>query len=619
MLLDILEAYDSPAEHWGNEPADDGNTPLNDPTGHDPSSVHSENDPTAENNTSLDDHVTSDYSSSVHSEDELEGVNRRVHRVSSDDSSSLYSNNDSGVAGPTNPFTEKPAARVVSPSLGFSDSSAEAAQEHDSPTLGHFDESELPRAPTPAQYYPIAPLPQRPNWAAVPARPRASTPTPTPALAYMTLPPQADWAPVVPRLSALHHPGKTPLATPLPPAIPPRKRRSLTGKEMSAIAKRADAALETRQLPTGSTKTGQTIRASPTSPDSKAPGPVPECPRVDRVQDSEGSAFSGHTPTPQLVSGTQSQLETTPTRSHAGPSNGNFQLTANKRSRNIAPDRATYRVTNTNQENGAARQDPSFSPQPESIPFSIAPLPAPSALVQRIPTPLGFLHAASASRESLADSDVSTWHPAPTHARISSGRDSPGPHADASERHASLREILRDREQIVQASERLRSMGSGYATQRAAHRASKSADLRTDFGPGFAIVDTASGNGVVRADHPSHQETSTAPKASFKEKIRGLKKGTAKITGMLKLRKSSKNTREDKAPEGSLDMTSLESGRKTPELMKKVRSIPSLARLRQRSHMDLRKAGRDGDVPPVPAIPLRHRKTSAQVAGERGV
>lgn len=607
MLLGILAAYDSHDEHWNDEPADDGNTPLIDTTGHDPSSVHSDDVPAAENETPLDDHVTPDYSSSVHSEDELEGVNRRVHRVSSDDSSSLYSNNDPGVAGSTNPFTEGSASLAVSPSLGFNDSSADATQEHDSPTLGHYDEHELPQAHTPAQYYPSAPLPQRPDWAAVPPRPRVSTPTPAPSLAYMAFPPPADWTPVVPRLSAPHHSDETPPATPLLPAIPPRKRPSLTGEEMSVIAKRADAAQET----------GQAIHGSPTTPDSKAPGLVPECRRVDRDQGSEGSAFSACTSTPRLVSATQSQFETSPTRSHVGPSTGTFQLTASKRRRNVAPDRATYRATSTYQENGTAPQDSAISPQPERIPSTAAPLPSTSALIQRIPTPLGFLHAASASRESLAESDVSTWHPAPIHTRIPNA-DSPGPNTDASERHASLRETLRGREEIVQASERLRSMGSGYATQRAAHRASKSADLSTDFGPGFMAVDTASGNGIVRADHPSHQDASSTPKASFKEKMRGLKKGTTKITGMLKLRKSSKNMRGDKAPEGSLDMTSLESGRKTPGLMKKVRSIPSLARLRQRSHMDLRKAGRDGDVPPVPAIPLRHRKTSAQVAGERG-
>lgn len=267
----------------------------------------------------------------------------------------------------------------------------------------------------------------------------------------------------------------------------------------------------------------------------------------------------------------------------------------------MGPDRATYRVTYTDQENGTEPQDLSISPQPVTIPSRVAPLSAPSGLTQRIPTPLGFSLAASASRESLADSDVSIWHPVPIHVRTPNA-DSPGPHTDASERHASLREILRDRE-MVPASERLQSMVSSYSTQRAVQRPYKSADMSNDFGPGFAVVESASGNGIVRADHPSHQDASPTPKASFKDKMRGLKKGTAKITGMLKLRKSSKNMREDK----------------TPGLMNQVRSIPSLARLRQRSYMDLRKAEQNEDVPPVPAIPLRHRKTSAQVAGEREV
>lgn len=577
----------------------------------------------------------------MYSEDELEDVGRRVYRVSSDDSSSLYSNNEPGVAASTNPFTGNSAPRAVSPSLGFEGFTDEPAQDPPPTLVYHRDEPELlwarsletssttPRnasssgtiinSPQPSRPRALTPAPpQLCGWAAVlPRRPRGSTPTPTPA-PNRALPQQVDWTPVKPRLSAPPHPDRAPPATPLPPAIPSRKRPSLTGEEMSTIVKRADATLETRQLSTGNIPGGQAIQGSSTSPDSKAPELVPECLRVNRVRDSEGPALTGYG-TPQLVSATRSQFEIMPTQFHDGPSTEHIQFTANRRRRNHAPDLATYRDTSMDQETGLTRQDFSFSPQSERMSSPAAPLPTPhdarSELAQRVPAPAEFAHPSSASRETLASSDVSTWHPASIrgHSNDSGVLD---PDTNKSGKHAST--LTQDQESITQASERLREMGSGYATQRAEHRPAKSTDISEDFGSGFAVVDSASGNGVVRADHPSYQEASKPPKASFKEKMRGLRRGTAKITGMLKLRKSSKDMRKDsRTPDGSLDKTSMESGRKTPGLMKKVRSIPSFARLRQRSHMDLRKTGEDGNAPPVPAIPLRHRKTSAQVAGER--
>lgn len=570
-MQDILAEYDSPLPHWSNEPEDEGDTPPNDVAGHNPSSVHFDNEPSVGNDTPLDNDNVSDYSSSVYSEVEIEGVSRRVYRVSSDDSSSLYSNNEPGVAGSTNPFTEESAHRHVSPLQGFNDSSAEDTEGDHLSTPGHNDEPELPRAPTAAQYYSSAPIPQHPDWIAAPSRPRVSTPTPTPVPAYITFPQQTDWTPVLPRLSAALLPDRTAPATPLPPAIPPRKRPCLTGEEMFAIVKQADAVLETRQLSTGNIG-GQAIQAS--------------------------------------------------TQPHAELINENFQLAANKRRRNIAPDRATYRIMSMDQETEAAQQSlpSSFKSDSLSSPASqLIPGDAHNASTQRVPTPSGFPNPASASRESLADSDVSIWHPAPIQVPTWNRSAVFGP-AQTIEKQAST--TMQDREDMTQASERLREMGSGYSPQRTAYRPSKSADMSNEFCPGIVAMDSASGNGFVRADHPSYQDASRnpPPKPSFKEKMRSLKKGTAKITDILKLRKSSKEIqKENKTPEDSLDMTLVDSGRKTPGLLKKVRSIPSLSRLRQRSHVNIRKATQNGDVPPVPVIPLRHRKTSAQVAGERGL
>lgn len=630
------------------------------------SSVHLINEPLPESNAGIANQVTPEWSSSVYSSDEDDDVKkshgRHIYRVSSDDASSIYSNNEPGVAGSAGPWEDDDGIpRPVSPTLGIYDQAVAggSAPANRHPTLGYYDiksaqsQALMPTIDASQENRPANGLSRNTSFGSIvreackeyhdspasnaypPAahgrdafmmsgalHARATAPSrqvsgnsasssgtvinysrkghlfTAPAMSphlppNAPLPPPPDWKPVTrTRSPYVPLPPKRP-APAIPseaaakPAIPLRKRPSLTNEELNAVIKRADAAHESSvstQLNAHSTtnniRVDKSFQVSRTSSDFQLPDLVPQALRVrPKIHDETSFVPGGRQPAPKLASTSASQLDMAPPQAGVHGYGNEGQ---------------SLRQMDIDYENQVSHHDFSSSSEIESMPAHQNTHNARLA-VQRAPTPAMFADADSPASRHTTSSGMTLWPQVNAYAPAGSVSFSTSKTYD----EHSEREMQEDREVIVQASERLRAMGSRYFTQRAV-RPSTSKDESADFGPGFGSVQSPSGTKLLREDHPA---LSSAPSTSPK----GFKGKMQKVAEKLKLRKSSKNLRAEKKVAKKASKSSLGSLYNSAK-SSKGRSTTSLAIIRQRSQAELVVPN---EVPPVPAIPLRHRKTFA--------
>lgn len=671
--------------------------------------------PSPEDIVSADDNATPGWSSSVYSVDEDQEANpRRIYRVSSDDASSVYSNDESGVASAVGPAGDDEIARPVSPIMGLFEQTMAASRRGNNAAalgagnmatqshgvssagamqLGHpmtdasrntsFGSiirqacSEDRDAPSSNAYPPAAhgrynmitpAIRQTANNRQASGQSAASSsrvanysrkgkvniamepPYPPPS---GPLPPTPDWKPVTARRPAYvpPPPKRVPPSVPAPPVIPLRKRPSLTSEELDTIAKKAGSALQTRVLAKPeSFASGSNFRAekpihdSRTSPDFKVPDLVPEGLRIRKSRnDGTPPRLGQQEPRPLLATASTTQFDTA--RTQAG-----FRGYGNSRHPLATPSGSRIRPSTSQ----AQQIRPSAS---QVMPLSKENLDHIEQAYQRSlqfqrDNPLGqpSLHTSFNLYETIEDFSVPTYGSMPTKSNIHDGRmgtnraptpacfaDSESPIQSDTKSTASalytpaivnaaggasfkttkaheeytMQQMLKDREEVIVASARLRAMGSGYFTQRATQRPKTPKVETTGPCPAPKSVEPVSESRPARADSPALVPRPASPTKGFKGKMQ-------KVAEKLKLRKSSKNLREIKQTDTKASKASKASlGSSHDSKSHKGRSTPSLPLTRQRSGAELMVSEED-EIPPVPAIPLRHRKEFKQMEKGKG-
>lgn len=166
-------------------------------------------------------------------------------------------------------------------------------------------------------------------------------------------------------------------------------------------------------------------------------------------------------------------------------------------------------------------------------------------------------------------------------------------------------ELQKDRERIIEANERLCAMGRGYSTQRASyHPAAAKGDNGNLEGRSKTTITSGS-------DGLTAEAKSTSSNLPVAADPKGIKGKMHKVASKLKLRKSSGNMREVKKARKAISKASISYPHDPAEMPDGKLTSPSQAIGRQRSAADFMVS--DDVIPPVPAIPLRHRKTFAQM------
>ena len=181
------------------------------------------------------------------------------------------------------------------------------------------------------------------------------------------------------------------------------------------------------------------------------------------------------------------------------------------------------------------------------------------------------------------------------------------------ERHTGNmdQELQDDREKVIEVNERLCAMGRGYSTQRASYHPAAAKCDNGNFEARFKTTITSGSDGLTAE---AKSTTSNLPVAADPKGIKGK---MHKVASKLKLRKSSGNMRDVKKARKAISKASISYPHNPAEMPDGKVTSPSQAIGRQRSAADF--AVSDDLIPPVPTIPLRHRKTFAQMEeGQEG-
>lgn len=658
------------------------------------------------------------WTSSVSSMDGDEEANkaRRIYRVSSDDASSVYSNDESGVVSMAGLTDDRDVTRPISPIMGlFEQTMAATRRGNDSAPVGTSNMATQTRGASSTgamqENHPMTDASRNTSFGSIirqacsegrdalsynayppAARGRHNFVAPT-ALQQIAqnrhvsgksgvsngtvanysrrgllrvatespyppptgpLPPTPDWKPVTARRQPYipPPPERTPPSVPAPPEIPLRKRPSLTNEELDILGKKAGHALQTRFMmeqsesfaSAGNLRPEKPLHGSRTSADFKVPDLVPEGLHVRKGRTDETRLRSGRqAPQPQLASAITAQFDTARTQADfRGHGNSRPPLAFQGESR-IRP---------------SASQGQQIRPSAsQAMPLNKANLDHMQLAYQRSqqlrPTfswGQSSLHTSINVYETTEDFSVSRHGDVPTKSNVHNGRTAANPpptpatfadtesptqrdtkgtaptlytpaivrpgapagglsfrSTEAHEKY-TMEQMLKDREEVVAASARLRDMGSGYFGQRATQRPKTLKVETTDFAPAAKVVEHVGEIRLPQAESPTLVPRPASPTKGFKGKMQ-------RVAEKLKLRKSSKNLREIKRTDTKVSKMSLGSSHGSKS--QKGRSTPSIPLARQRSGAELM-VSEDDEIPPVPAIPLRHRKTFKKMEESKG-